>query len=290
MQHLFVLLGGLFVSCVFGAAEGHGPGIFAIRSIPFITLLLAVCFLNRYDRKKNEQRAGSSDGFSVTQTPHTITLMEEVEIQINCSWNINNTGLKVNWIKDNQRIHSDQKHRITEIYNNSSARLVIKHPDFNDSGVYTCQVIQDIPRLIIKRGGGTNVTYQRKRSNSSDESPLSSTAKTLSTASPNTQSGPMTGLVGSVSAVAVTLSICLCLSVWGMKHRCRQSERTVIREGPPSEGEEQEASEDRGSTATSRGSTQWYMVPVYESYFDLQRSDELKCADSDTSACASALN
>ncbi|KAF4088688.1 hypothetical protein AMELA_G00057510 [Ameiurus melas] len=151
-------------------------------------------------------------------------------------------------------------------------------------------ITQDIPRLITVNGTGTNFTYERENETLTSTTKCgTSTAQTI-TAPQNTSQQPVTTLlVSSLSSAVVILSICVCLGVWRVKRGCKQSERMVIREGPPSEGTEPENSEDGGSSRTSRGSTQWYMVPVYESYFDLQRSDKEECADSDNTACASAL-
>ncbi|MCI4376985.1 hypothetical protein PGIGA_G00198060 [Pangasianodon gigas] len=215
---------------------------------------------------------GSSESFSVVQSPSTLTLRKGEEVRITCSWNISITGAKVKWFKDKLEFNKTETHK-----NDKSLTLVI-----NDAGFYICEVTQDVPQLVKVNGTGTNVTYKREHDNETCTTQRNSPTSPQSTAEPS-----VTAVGASVSAVI--LSICVCLSVWRMKRGCRKSERTVIREGPPSEGDEPENSEDGDSSRTSRGSTQWYMVPVYESYFDLQRSDEQQCADSDKATCASAL-
>ncbi|XP_026765892.3 uncharacterized protein LOC113523983 [Pangasianodon hypophthalmus] len=224
---------------------------------------------------------GSSESLSVIQSPATLTLRKGEDVRITCSWNISITRPKVKWFKDKFEFNKTDK--LTETHNNiNSSTLVIKNADINDAGFYICEVTQDIPQLVKANGTGTNVTYEREHDNET------CTTQSNSPTSPQSTAGLSVTAVGA-SVSAVILSICVCLSVWRMKRGCRKSERTVIREGPPSEGDEPENSEDGDSSRTSRGSTQWYMVPVYESYFDLQRSDEQQCADSDKAACASAL-
>ncbi|XP_053485902.1 uncharacterized protein LOC128610548 isoform X2 [Ictalurus furcatus] len=233
---------------------------------------------------------GSSDGFFVSQSPSTVTLRRRRPVQITCSWNISISGVKVTWFKGNQKVEFKQTDKFTETNNNNtSSTLVIKNTDINDAGFYICQVVQDIPRLVAVNGTGTNVTYEREYVSGTSTTQCGTSTTRPITELQNTPQQPVTLLVATLSSAVVFLSICVCLSVWRMKRGCKQSERMVIREGPPSEGTEPENSEVGGSSRTSRGSTQWYMVPVYESYFDLQRSDKEECADSDNTACASAL-
>ncbi|KAK3567974.1 hypothetical protein QTP86_027392 [Hemibagrus guttatus] len=227
-----------------------------------------------------------SGSFSVSQSPSTVILDEVDQVQIICSWNISIVhGAKVKWFKNNQKLELNQSDRFTETCkNNTCTTLVIKNADRNDEGLYICCVTQDIPFLLTVNGTGTNVTYK----GNTDDGKVTSTTQTNSATTSQSQFGSLEAVVGAMaSAAGVILSICVC--VWWIKTRNRQSERAVIREGPPSEGDEPEHSEDGGSSRTSRGSTQWYMVPVYESYFDLQRSDDQQCAGSDTdAACAEA--
>lgn len=233
---------------------------------------------------------GPSVGFFVSQSPSTVKLWRGEPVQITCSWNISISGVKVTWFKDNQRVEFKQTDKFTETNNNNtSSTLVINNTDINDAGFYICQVVQDIPRLVTVNGTGTNVTNERDNESRTGTTQCGTLTTQPITVLKNTPEQPVTLLVATLSSAVVILFICVCLSVWRMKRGCKQSGRMVIREGPPSEGTEPENSEDGGSSRTSRGSTQWYMVPVYESYFDLQRSDKEECADSDKTACASAL-
>ncbi|GAA6079773.1 uncharacterized protein LOC113635039 isoform X1 [Tachysurus ichikawai] len=230
---------------------------------------------------------GSVHSFSVSQSPSTVILSEGEQLQIICSYNVSNDHrVKVKWIKNNQKLELNRtdKFAVTHI-NKSCTTLVIKNTEINDEGFYICQVTQDIPRLVNVNGTETKVTFNNK----SAEGTVTSTTQSNSPTTPTRSSGSLEAAIGgSASAAAVILSICVCVCVWWMKTRSKQSERVVIREGPPSEGDEREHREDGESSRTSRGSTQWYMVPLYESYFDLQRSDKNQSADSDGSTCAAA--
>ncbi|XP_047678852.1 uncharacterized protein LOC113635039 isoform X2 [Tachysurus fulvidraco] len=229
----------------------------------------------------------SVSSFSVSQSPSTVILRVGEQLQIICSYNVsNNSSIKVKWFKNNQTIGLNQTNKFSEPCINKPCRtLIINNTDINDEGFYICQVTQDIPQLVTVNGPGTKVTFK----NNHTEGIVTSTTQSNSPTTPTSSSGSLQAAVGgSASAAAVILSICVCVCVWWMKTRSKQSERMVIREGPPSEGDEPEHSEDGDSSRNSRGSTQWYMVPVYESYFDLQRSDKDQSADSDGSTCAAA--
>ncbi|XP_058249992.1 uncharacterized protein LOC131355613 [Hemibagrus wyckioides] len=232
---------------------------------------------------------GSTDSFYVTQFPSEVELTKGKEIQIICSWNITVQGAKVKWFKNNQKLELNQSDRFTETCkNNNSTTLMIKKAERSDEGLYICEITQDIPHLLKVNGTGTNIIYKKNRDD--DVGKVTTSTQTNSATKSQTRSvAPEMAVWASASATGVILFICVCVCVWWIKTRNRQSERMVIRQGPPSEGDEPEHSEDGGSSRTSRGSTQWYMVPVYESYFDLQRSEDEQCAASDTdTACAAA--
>ncbi|KAL6491291.1 hypothetical protein MHYP_G00016360 [Metynnis hypsauchen] len=200
--------------------------------------------------------------FTVTQTPSELTEKEGGSVTIHCCWDKNITGVKVRWFKDDQltRLH-------TEIQRNCSV-LSIKNIRDNETGLYVCEVTRDVPTLDIRKGKGTAVKIQAENSSESAQSP---TMQTLASTSTQALSSNLPVVGMSVSGALALIFLCVSLAVW---RTCRKAERVVIREGPPSEGDEPEVSEEDDSSRNSRGSTQWYMVPVYESYFDLQRNDE----------------
>ncbi|XP_053347394.1 uncharacterized protein LOC128518349 [Clarias gariepinus] len=235
---------------------------------------------------------GFCANFSVTQTPSAVTLRKGEQVHLTCSWNTNITGVKVKWFKDNQEINQTSK--LPETKNIKDCEILVLNNADRDVGFYICEVTMDIPVLSKVNGTGTNVTYYRNNDTDNAQSTdlvydACPTEHRLNTSQTTQQHQSAPVLETSVSLAVVILFVCVFLTVWRMKISSKQSERMVIREGPPSEEGQPENSEDGGSSRTSRGSTEWYMVPVYESYFDLQRSDEQECVDSDDAACASPV-
>ncbi|XP_062849737.1 uncharacterized protein LOC134312024 [Trichomycterus rosablanca] len=209
--------------------------------------------------------SGSSSSFGVIQSPPSISLNEGGRVQISCCWNISSSGFKIKWFQYSRVLN--KTHINTTIRDNCST-LSIPNAAEDDAGFYYCEVTKDIPKLLKVNGTGTHVTIQGTNGSSTCTTPPGPTAGPQ-------EAGPLlVPMLGSVTAAALLiLSICVCVTVWMKIKGCKQTERMVIREGPPSEEESPEHLEEDGqSSGGSRGSTQWYMVPVYESYFDLQRS------------------
>ncbi|XP_036453489.1 uncharacterized protein LOC118826589 [Colossoma macropomum] len=213
----------------------------------------------------------SSADFTVTQTPSALTVKDGGSVTITCCWDKSIPGVKVRWLKDDQHtgVWSDKRLH-TGIQSNCTV-LSIKSPCTNHTGLYICEVTQDVPVLVIRKGIGTTVEFTEEIKCKANESAQSPTTQTPAL----TPTGPLPSKLPvvevSVSGALALIFLCVSLAVW---RTCRKPERVVIREGPPSEGDEPEVSEEDDSSRNSRGSTQWYMVPVYESYFDLQRNDE----------------
>ncbi|XP_066537982.1 uncharacterized protein [Hoplias malabaricus] len=210
--------------------------------------------------------------FIVTQIPPNCTVQERGSVSIDCCWNKTISSVKIKWFKDNQSIESiSDAHLKTETPNNTCSALSIMKACKNHTGIYICEVTQDIPILLTVKGTRTMLNILEFIGNIS--TPSSTPPKT----SPAQSSVTVVGV--SVSG-AIALFLCAFLTVW---RTCKKTERVVIREGPPSEGEEPDNSEEDENSRNSRGSTQWYMVPVYESYFDLQRNDEEQSPRKDNS-------
>ncbi|KAL7880890.1 hypothetical protein SRHO_G00031440 [Serrasalmus rhombeus] len=210
----------------------------------------------------------SSVDFAVTQTPSELTVKEGGSVSVACCWDKNITGVKVKWFKDDQHTgHWSDERLHSETQGNCSV-LSIKNIRNNETGLYICEVTRDVPKLDTRKGEGTAVKLQAENTSESAQSPTTQTPALTST---RASSSKLPVVEVSVSGALALIFLCVSLAVW---RTCRKTERVVIREGPPSEGDEPEVSEEDDSSRNSRGSTQWYMVPVYESYFDLQRNDE----------------
>ncbi|XP_053485900.1 involucrin-like [Ictalurus furcatus] len=223
MQHLILLLGGLFVSCAIG----------------------------------------SIDGFFVSQSPSTVTLRRGEPVQITCSWNISISGVKVTWFKDNQRVEFKQTDKFTETNNNTtSSTLVMNNTDINDEGFYICQVVQDIPRLVVVYGKGTIVTYERENEPTTERL-VSTTSPHIkhrdrpdSRSSPGTEQaendGPIVFAIRCAPFVTLLLAVCF-LSRDNKKYKrpragiqMAEEQALVIEEENEQMGQKQEREEKSG--------------------------------------------
>ncbi|XP_056298473.1 uncharacterized protein LOC130211625 [Pseudoliparis swirei] len=125
-----------------------------------------------------------------------------------------------------------------------------------DSGRYICRVTEEIPSLSTTEGAGTVITVRTRD---------------------NTAGGPTSSLLQSprVIALAVGAPLLLVAFVCFCSWRRRQARAgSVIYEVPHIDSEEAEM--DKHSTSSSRGSSQWCQVPVYEScdYFERVETKE----------------
>ncbi|XP_042604161.1 uncharacterized protein LOC109072443 isoform X3 [Cyprinus carpio] len=227
---------------------------------------------------------GSYEELTVIQSPSSITVNEGQSDQISCCWNKTkeeNYDFKVAWYKDNERIPVEKRLNQTSPMKNCSFLKIINIGK-NDTGDYVCKVIQDIPVLLEYEGQKTylNVSKGEHRTEATTQNIIAGSASTSSykTQSNGTTGPPSTPILplslGLAAAIGL-LTLCLAFSVCKMRNSCKKSERVVIHQTPHSEGEEHEnMEEEEGSTGSSRGSLQWYQVPVYWSYFDLRRGED----------------
>ncbi|XP_052392452.1 uncharacterized protein LOC127941448 isoform X4 [Carassius gibelio] len=220
----------------------------------------------------------SSEDLSVIQSPSSITVDEGQSAQINCCWNETIQNAKVAWyIKDTKQKQDPQEHT-TQNCTALNLTNILK----NASGHYVCEVTQDIPILHSKNGSGTVITVNDNLVETTyfngilDNKTVTVSDPSQPTQSPHSASDASTLLLPlSLAAAIGLLTFCLVFSLFKMRNSCKKSERVVIHQTPNSEGEEHEhMEEENGSTGSSRGSLQWYQVPVYWSYFDLQKGED----------------
>ncbi|XP_056089224.1 uncharacterized protein LOC130069388 isoform X2 [Rhinichthys klamathensis goyatoka] len=219
---------------------------------------------------------GSSEELTVNQSPSNITVNEGDSAQISCCWKtINEHSVKVVWYINETRL-SGVKDKLQEHQTQNCSTLHLTNILKNHTGHYVCEVTQDIPVLLKVNGTGTDISVRvRQLQKTTTGPPLPQTTQTTESTSTNLPSDPILPL--SLAAAIVLVTLCLTFSLCKMRNSCKTSERVVIRQTPHSEGEEHEHMEEEdGSTGSSRGSLQWYQVPVYWSYFDLQRGAEDK--------------
>uniref|UniRef100_A0A8B9RH95 Ig-like domain-containing protein n=1 Tax=Astyanax mexicanus TaxID=7994 RepID=A0A8B9RH95_ASTMX len=97
--------------------------------------------------------------------PATVEVCSGSNATINCTFTTDSEGLKIRW-------HFNSSSRETKIYHNDEhydrknektwSALTIKEVTFNDSGLYYCVVIQDIPILkeYYSNGSQLNIHTQ----------------------------------------------------------------------------------------------------------------------------------
>ncbi|KAK7131521.1 hypothetical protein R3I94_016596 [Phoxinus phoxinus] len=212
---------------------------------------------------------GSSEKLTVNQSPSKLTVSEGDSANITCCWNKTH-GRKVAWYI-NETKHSGVKYKLQEHHTQNCSTLHLTNILKNYTGHYICEVTQDIPILLEVNGTGTYLSVSVRQLQNTTVPP--STRTTIKNTPTIPVSDPILPL--SLAAAIVLVTLCLTFSLCKMRNSCKTSERVVIRQTPHSEGEEHEHMEEEdGSTGSSRGSVQWYQVPVYWSYFDLQKGAE----------------
>ncbi|KAK7143162.1 hypothetical protein R3I93_014356 [Phoxinus phoxinus] len=212
---------------------------------------------------------GSSEKPTVNQSPSKLTVSEGDSANISCCWNKTH-GHKVAWYINEIR-HSGVKDKLQEHETQNCSTLHLTNILKNHTGHYICEVTRDIPLLHRVNGTGTYLSVSVRQLQNTTTDPPS--PQTTIVYTPTIPSVPILQL--SLAAAIVLVTLCLTFSLCKMRNSCKTSERVVIRQTPHSEGEEHEHMEEEdGSTSSSRGSVQWYQVPVYWSYFDLQKGAE----------------
>ncbi|RXN33430.1 titin-like protein [Labeo rohita] len=220
-----------------------------------------------------EQVTASSEELSVTQSPSNITVNEGESAKITCCWSKIEHKVKFFWYINVTKL-SDVQQKLQEHEKQNCSILILTNILKNATGRYVCEVIQDIPFLKkVKTNGTTLDVSDSQIEKTTTVSDSSQTTQTTPSSSSESASFPIMPL--SLAASIGLLTLCLAFSVCKMRNSCKKSERVVIHQGPQSEGEEHENMEEEdGSTDSSRGSLQWYQVPVYWSYFDLRRGED----------------
>ncbi|XP_056586694.1 uncharacterized protein LOC130407630 isoform X2 [Triplophysa dalaica] len=227
--------------------------------------------------------AGLDEKISVIQSPDNITVNVGESTEITCCWTqitkeISN--VKVVWLKNDTKVSAE-----IQIYQKSPSQncstLHIAHIKPNDTGEYVCKVTKDIPVLTEGSGNKTILRVNKeqhwnKATTTTGKAGLAeSNSKSNSTTSAGTETSSHLILYLSLAAVFGLLTICLVFTLCRMRNYCKNTERVVIRQTPHNEGEEHENHEEEElSSGSSRGSVQWYQVPVYWSYFDVQSAQD----------------
>ncbi|XP_051960086.1 uncharacterized protein LOC127627655 isoform X2 [Xyrauchen texanus] len=220
---------------------------------------------------------GSTEQLSVIQCPANITVYEGTSAQIKCCWINISRPLKVSWLKNEKTISAGKQH----LQEQSCSTLNLTNITKNDTGNYVCKVIKDIPYLLEVMGNKTVLTVTEKcnSGNATTKEKLSYTSQTTRTAvtrSSDTSSITTSNLILPLSLVTAIglLTFCLAFIFCKKRNSCKNAEQMDIQQIPQCEGEEHANMEERLSTNSSQGSIQWYHVPLYWSYFDVQRDED----------------
>ncbi|XP_066576160.1 transmembrane and immunoglobulin domain-containing protein 2 [Amia ocellicauda] len=209
----------------------------------------------------------------IMQSPHKITVRQAESVQMLCCWetDLDLERIRVEWWKDRNRIKSsfhNIKNGSTEVNLNkcvfsisrNCSKLTISKVSKNDTGKYLCKAIIEIPKFITAEGSGTNLTVEAAENIKTDALIVTITA-----------------IITSLAVVFLLLGVSL---LWYYK---RKTHHPAVSPGSTGAGTgerhevelgEKEALNEaaEGSTDSSRGSTQWALSSIYESfdYFAVQ--------------------
>ncbi|XP_073697557.1 uncharacterized protein [Garra rufa] len=209
---------------------------------------------------------------SVIQSPSNITVNEGDSAQMSCCWNQIIHNVKIAWYINETKFPA-VKQELQEQRTQNCSIINLTNILKNATGHYVCEVTQDIPFLKKEKGTATVISVNDRLLENKTVTVSDSPQTTQTTHSASDPPLPILPL--SLAASIGLLTLCLAFSVCKMRKSCKKSERVVIHQTPHSEGEEHEnMEEEEGSTGSSRGSLQWYQVPVYWSYFDLRRGED----------------
>ncbi|CAL8377436.1 unnamed protein product [Gadus morhua 'NCC'] len=142
--------------------------------------------------------------------------------------------------------------------------LTLPNVTRNHTGRYVCKVAINKPTLIVFRGNGTMITVRERRS------PTNGTTQENPTID-----APLRHLVPVVVSLAIVMAAVFLVTLIYLWKLPRRRAR-VIYEVPPVEFDRaarviyevphEDSEVDGTSTSSSKGSSQWCQVPVYESF------------------------
>ncbi|XP_029615668.1 uncharacterized protein LOC115198113 isoform X2 [Salmo trutta] len=228
-------------------------------------LLSSLCSLSSW---------GISGTLVVIQSPHNVTVTEGDTVQIQCCWNTNvsratvnlhkegHTEIKYNSLLVNNKQCHDRASQQTVACNCS--HWTISNLTRNDTGTYICKVTMEIPSLIESVGNGTRITVTSQNTT-------------------NNESLPQLSVMIPLTVLPLFLIALICLYMAWKRHQggAPDGAARVIHEAPNHEDEELKMEEleeatKQSSSSSSRGSTQWCQVQVYESldYLALPTQDK----------------
>ncbi|XP_056431534.1 uncharacterized protein LOC130369943 isoform X1 [Gadus chalcogrammus] len=206
-----------------------------------------------------------------------LEVIEGDTVTLHCCWTaVNHTQYKVIWLKNEVKIlHQPTAVRydregcgsaLSPVNNGACGRVTLTLPNVtrNNAGGYVCQVTMDRPILIQLRGSGTMITVTERRN------PNSGTTQENSTI--DASLWPRVPVVVSLAIVMAAAFLVTLICFWKLRKREGLDRAArVIYEVP-----HEDSKVDGTSTSSSKGSSQWCQVPVYESFDYFERVVESK--------------
>uniref|UniRef100_A0A1A7Z020 Si:ch211-93g21.1 n=1 Tax=Iconisemion striatum TaxID=60296 RepID=A0A1A7Z020_9TELE len=196
----------------------------------------------------------SSEALVVSQSPD-VSVSEGETVTITCCWETKHLRIGVKWLKNQTSIKDEtitnQSQESPNVKRNCTV-LSFQEITRKDSGRYVCKVTVEIPALTEVEGDGTTITVTDN---------LKGAEKSAG--------GPNTSVIAAL-AVVVPLFLVALACFFCLKRRQGQTAR-VIYEVPHTDSLDAEM--DKQSTTSSRGSSQWCQVPLYD-YFERVETKE----------------
>ncbi|KAJ8008059.1 hypothetical protein DPEC_G00100840 [Dallia pectoralis] len=190
----------------------------------------------------------------VTQSPHKVTVPEGETVQFQCCWNKNLTRVTVNWKSNvtntSALVNSSQCQNSASGQNVSCClNLTISNLNRNDSGIYICIVSSEIPVLIQSAGNGTHLTVITARDHGSQD---------------QQDKPPLHSSIIDLLVLLPPLLALLCLYRLKRKQGDVSGKTSMVIYQTHDYEELREAAEPT-PVSSSRGTTGWCQVQLYES-------------------------
>ncbi|KAK6493799.1 hypothetical protein HHUSO_G177 [Huso huso] len=219
---------------------------------------------------------GAIGEINIIQSPPYISATEGESVQMNCSWKTHEKieQMRVEWWKNQSLIISllyqqnssdtrgkNASYTLVIKANNTCAELRIANLTSNHTGTYYCRAQVEIPRLIRGNGSGTVLCVHEVKSNSS------------------LGSGTVVGVVLAVLFVLIIIALLWNWKILMSKGEARdEGDTAAVYESileMKAMKEPQEPQDIESNSSSSRGSTQWAEIEVYEScdYVAVKRNE-----------------
>ncbi|KAM9717450.1 uncharacterized protein ACNS7B_021098 isoform 2-T2 [Menidia menidia] len=201
--------------------------------------------------------SASSNTLVVIQSPD-VTVTEGEAVDINCCWTESLVRGRVKWFKNQTVIKEELINQSQRSLNEQEKKcLTLNIPIQPEAaGRYVCEVSVEIPILFTTKGNGTVITVTAR---------LNQTGTKGQEQQNSTSSLPLPLIIGLAAIVPVFIVALICFC----SLRRKQEAVRVIYEVPHTDSDVAEM--DKHSTSSSRGSSQWCQVTVYESFDYFER-------------------